>query len=71
MTDETIRFEIPQDDLVKMALDGDAINMTTAHDDPEDRKTVVIEIDEVDGLFRDKEILQRIKHIANTQTVEQ
>lgn len=69
MTDgkRTARFEVDQDELLKQVLDGDTINMTTAHENSDERISVLIDINESDALFRDQEILSRIQRIATTQ----
>lgn len=70
MKDREIVATMPQDELMKMVLDGGPIEYRRTDADGY-VETIRINVEEVDGLFRDKEILNRISRIANTQEVEQ
>ena len=69
MSDNEIVATMPQDELMKMVLDGGPIEYRRKTTDG--TETVRINVEEVDGLFRDREILDRISRIANTEQVEQ
>jgi hypothetical protein len=69
MSDKEIVATMPQDELMKMVLDGGPIEYQrttqTGHE------TIRINVEEADDLFKQREILDRIKRIANTEQVEQ
>lgn len=68
MSDKEIVATIPQDELMKMVLDGGPIEYRKNGADG--TETIRINVEETDDLFKQREILDRIKRIANTEQVE-